>query len=160
MKHRIFILLLLVFYSCELHYSDSSPADDIDENKLLSLINKSRTEGHNCGDEFMPPVDKLVWANELEKFALAHSIDMNRNNFFSHTNLNGENPWERAEYLSGEIQLSGENIARGYSSEEEVIQAWLNKPEHCRNIMSPHHTCMGMGKSGEYWTQSFGILNK
>ncbi|MFW6275674.1 MAG: CAP domain-containing protein [bacterium] len=156
MKYRYLIVVLFIFYSCELNYADFSSADTIDKEKMLELVNQSRTEGCNCGDEYMPPVNPLEWNSDLEDVALAHSIDMNLNNFFSHTNLKGEGPWDRVNFLDSDILLRGENIALGYLTEEDVIRGWLNSPGHCRNLMSQSHTIMGIGKSGKYWTQLFG----
>ena len=57
-----------------------------------------------------------------------------------------------------------ENIAAGTSMDtvQKVIDAWLTSPEHCRNIMNPDMTEVGMAKVNNinstyhtYWTQNF-----
>ena len=50
----------------------------------------------------------------------------------------------------------GENIAKGYANEKDVIEGWINSEGHCRNIMNPNFQEIGIGKEGEYWTQVFG----
>jgi uncharacterized protein YkwD len=55
----------------------------------------------------------------------------------------------------------GENIAFGYNSATDVVNAWLNSPEHLANIMNPNFTQTGVGvevdASGRlFFTQDFG----
>ncbi len=55
---------------------------------------------------------------------------------------------------------AGENIAYGYRSAEQVMNAWMNSSGHRANIMNPNYTSIGIGyyqtDSGvQYWTQLF-----
>jgi uncharacterized protein YkwD len=34
----------------------------------------------------------------------------------------------------------GENLGRGYSTEQELISAWIASPEHLVNVVNPHYT--------------------
>ena len=47
----------------------------------------------------------------------------------------------------------GENIATGYTSEREVVDAWIKSPGHCKNIMNKAYKEMGVARVGNYWTQ-------
>ena len=55
----------------------------------------------------------------------------------------------------------GENIAYGYSTPADVMNAWLNSPGHKANIENPSYTSSGIGVAANaqgiyYWTQDFG----
>lgn len=56
--------------------------------------------------------------------------------------------------------MSGENIAYGQKSPEEVMEAWMNSPGHRANILNEKFTTIGVGyyKSANginYWSQLF-----
>ncbi len=50
----------------------------------------------------------------------------------------------------------GENLAKGQLSVEQVLEDWLNSPEHRKNILRPQFTEMGVGLFGDLWVQEFG----
>jgi uncharacterized protein YkwD len=155
-KNSFILLLALVLFSCELDYKDNSMAEIIDENKLLDLVNTIRAEGCNCGTTYMPPVKKLEWDYQLERAAIAHSIDMNVQGYFSHTSLDGSSFADRINGTDYQGNPGGENIAMGYPDENAVFQGWLNSPGHCMNMMNGGHTDIAVGRSGSYWTMVFG----
>lgn len=123
---------------------------------MLNLINEARTKGCTCGSTVMPPVPAVKWNDKLSKAAYLHSSDMNANNYFSHTGLNGTDPGQRITAQGFTWAAYGENIARGQRSEAEVMDGWLKSEGHCKNIMNGSFTHVGAGKSGNYWTQNFG----
>jgi uncharacterized protein YkwD len=55
----------------------------------------------------------------------------------------------------------GENIAAGISEPSEVVNAWMNSPDHRASIMNPDFTMLGTGcyeaddQNGYYWVQIF-----
>jgi uncharacterized protein YkwD len=57
--------------------------------------------------------------------------------------------------------MYGENLAEGYHTADEVVNAWMASPEHKANILKPDFTTMGIGianKNGKnYWAQIFGM---
>ena len=125
------------------------------QQKLLDLVNKARSKGCNCGDEYYPPVDSVKWNAKLEQAAQKHSNDMNDNNFFSHTGSDGSEHHERILSTGYDCGWTGENIANGYTTEEAVVNGWLKSEGHCKNIMNEHYTEMGVATAGSYWTQDF-----
>jgi uncharacterized protein YkwD len=44
----------------------------------------------------------------------------------------------------------------GYTTEKQVVDAWLKSPGHCKNIMNKNYKEMGVARVGTYWTQTFG----
>ena len=84
-------------------------------------------------------------------------MDMSLNNYFSHTNLDGESPGDRVDLAEYNWSRWGENIAAGQVSPQHVVDAWMNSDGHCANIMSPNFTEIGVGfHEVNYWTQVFG----
>ncbi|HJU46085.1 MAG TPA: CAP domain-containing protein, partial [Chitinophagaceae bacterium] len=151
---RITFYILLVFlfsYSCQKRSDiqpgkNDDPAVDSTVNRtlLLQLVNDVRGKGCNCGATAMPPVAAVTWNNRLEAAARAHAEDMSKNNYFSHTGLNGSTPGDRITAAGYEWQGYGENIAKGYPSEQAVVDAWIKSEGHCKNIMNGNFKEMGV----------------
>ena len=56
--------------------------------------------------------------------------------------------------------MSGENIAWGQKTPEEVMKGWMNSEGHRANILNKNYTSIGVGyyqNAGgvNYWTQIF-----
>ncbi|MCF6242013.1 MAG: CAP domain-containing protein [Bacteroidales bacterium] len=158
MRSILFIFILIYsLQACELADVNKADVKSIDKKKLLDLVNNLRKKGCNCGSTYMPPADKLEWNDEIERAATAHSIDMNENDYFSHTSLDGSSFADRIKGTAYEGSPGGENIAKGYANEEEVFNAWKNSEGHCKNMMNGKFTDIAVGRSGNYWTMNFGI---
>ncbi|WP_211231616.1 CAP domain-containing protein [Eisenibacter elegans] len=129
--------------------------NELNPQRMLELVNQYRTQGCTCGTTRMLPVPPLTWNNKLERAAIDHSKDMRDNNYFSHTSLDGTRFTERITRAGYQFNAAGENIARGQTSEQAVVDSWIRSEGHCRNIMSGNFTEIGAGRSGNYWTQVF-----
>ena len=123
---------------------------------MLGLINAARQTGCTCGTTIMPPVPVLAWNEKLSTVAYLHSKDMADNNYFNHNNLQGLTPGQRITAAGYNWSTYGENIANGYTSEQNVMTAWLNSEGHCKNIMGKNFKEVGFGREKNYWTQNFG----
>ena len=131
-------------------------ADAVNKDRLLQLVNQVRKKGCQCGNKWYGPVPALSWNAQLEKAASAHSLDMSKNKFLSHTSSSGANAGERIKKAGYAWKSYGENIAAGYPNEKSVIEGGLKSPGHCSNLMSRLYREMGVGRAGLYWTQDFG----
>ena len=167
MNRLFFAVSLIILSNCFIACSKSEEElpSSINENKvelqeILKLVNEVRASGTTCGSTYYPPADPLIWNAKLERAALKHSQDMFDQNYFSHTSLNGNSFSDRIVQEEYSYSSIGENIANGYSSEENVMDGWLNSQGHCANIMNPNFTEMGVGRVGNYWTQDFGKPKK
>ncbi|MEM6828927.1 MAG: CAP domain-containing protein [Bacteroidota bacterium] len=131
---------------------------NLDVSAILQIVNENRANGAQCGSSSKSPVSALEWSDELALSALAHSDDMQRNNYFSHEGRNGSSFGQRAKDAGYEGSPVGENIAQGYRSEADVMQGWMDSPGHCNNIMSSRATQIGIARSatGSYWTMVLG----
>lgn len=126
------------------------------QQKLLELVNNYRKSGCKCGSEQMPAVPVLKWNTLLEKAAKIHADDMDKMNNMTHTGSDGSNGGERIKSVGYNWSTWGENIAIGYPTEEDVVNAWINSEPHCRNIMKAGFKEMGIAKTGKFWAQEFG----
>jgi len=137
-----------------------------EEQSMLDAVNATRAQARVCGAEgSFPAVAALSWSCKLETAALGHSMDMANSNFFSHTGSNGQSVGTRATQAGYVWSSVGENIAAGVSlsSVGAVVQAWIDSPGHCANLMRSSYTQLGAAKFSNasstynvYWTQVFG----
>ncbi|MCB0700769.1 MAG: CAP domain-containing protein [Chitinophagales bacterium] len=125
------------------------------QQKLLDLVNEKRSTGCQCGAKFFAATTALQWNSKLEAAAQKHSDYMKSTGNFSHTGSGGSNAGQRITDEGYTWSTYGENIAESYTSEEAVIQGWIESTGHCENIMNPAFTEMGVATSGSYWTQVF-----
>lgn len=94
----------------------------------------------------------LAWDARVAEVAQAHSQDMVDRRFFSHTNPDGESPFNRLAEARITYTWAGENIAYGYPTASSVLAAWLNSPGHRANIENPNYSHHGVGLVNTYWT--------
>jgi uncharacterized protein YkwD len=131
--------------------------------RMLVLVNETRAQGRHCGSHYFPAARPVVWNEPLARAARAHSEDMARNSYFSHTSRDGRSPSDRVERAGYNFRGTAENIAAGQMTPEAVMAGWVSSPGHCANLMDAGYTDMGVAlasnrqsQMGAYWTQEFG----
>ncbi|MBQ7974249.1 MAG: SafA/ExsA family spore coat assembly protein [Clostridia bacterium] len=94
---------------------------------------------------------------ELSRVARIKSQDMKDNNYFSHTSPVYGSPFQMMKSFGISYRAAGENIAKGQSTPQAVVNAWMNSSGHRANILNSSYTHIGVGyvASGKYWTQMF-----
>jgi uncharacterized protein YkwD len=116
---------------------------------VLALVNQERAAA-GCG--------AVSADGALAAVALAHSADMRDRGFFSHTNPEGLDPFDRA--AAAGLSARAENIAYGQPDAAAVMTDWMNSSGHRANILDCSLTRLGVGVAeggnGPYWTQLFG----
>ena len=146
--------------------TDTSQADPQELEALIHSLVNSQRDQHG-----LPP---LAYDEPLFAIARSHSDDMAYKRFFSHMNLAGQDPSERADKAAyscvkyGEVYYSygvGENIYLGslFSSKAEigyavitnwrsaedlaidVVQGWMGSPGHRENILTNDYESEGIG---------------
>lgn len=100
----------------------------------------------------------LFWNEKLEKAARSHSEDMAKRNFFSHTNPDGLEPWDRVAATGYQMSACAENIAMMSMGIDavEVMDGWINSSSHRTNLLITVCDEFGIGVYGAYATQNFG----
>jgi len=163
-RFLLFISISFLVYSCQKEdissNSETTTGGDfvfnLNKTTLLQLVNDVRQKGCTCGTTVMPSVTPVTWNDQLAKAAFDHAHDMNANNYFSHTGLNGSTAGQRITAAGYQWRSYGENLAKGYTSEQAVMTGWLGSEGHCKNIMGASFREMGAGRDGNYWAQEFG----
>ncbi|SMG51900.1 Cysteine-rich secretory protein family protein [Marivirga sericea] len=158
------LFFTIVLFSCSSDENnldpdiDSSIEVNLDINAIMKMINDERANGTDCGSKENSPVEKLLWSDDLAEAALAHSNDMQINDYFSHTSEDGRKFQDRVRETNFSGTAIGENIAIGYSTESAVIQGWMESDGHCNNIMKSNANVIGVARSdeGAYWTMILG----
>lgn len=128
--------------------------------RVLELVNEARSRGMRCGGSYFAPTAPLAASPQLDEAARRHARDMARHGYFDHAGRDGSQPKERLARLGYRSGLTGENIAYGPESAEEVVAGWLVSAGHCANIMEPRIREMGIGYAADesrgaiYWVQT------
>lgn len=140
--------------------------DDPTLARVFSLVNKKRAKPQMCGSKLRPPAKRLRYDADLSVAAQLHAEDMAVNNYFSHDSLDGRTFVDRIAATTFEGDPAGENLASGQQTPTEVVQAWLDSPPHCRNLMAKRFDAVGLGLAMfydpqysdpiTYWVQDFG----
>ena len=88
---------------------------------------------------------------QLDKSAYNKVDDMLEYSYFSHVSPNGYNLAYFLNQANYEYTVAGENLAMGFSSADEVMQAWMKSPLHYRNLIDTDFKEIGIGiTSGLY----------
>src|SRR5699024_2630135 len=95
--------------------------------------------------------------SELSVVSKDKSKDMLNNQYFSHDSPTYGSPFDMMEQYGISYRTAGENIAKGQSSPQEVVDGWMNSPGHRENILNGDFTHIGVGYVEEenVWTQQF-----
>lgn len=97
--------------------------------------------------------NELLWDENLEYVANVRAKEIAEN--FSHTRPNGK-PWYT---VNSKIQ-GGENLAYGFETSHDVIDAWMNSESHRDNLLYDEFRTMAIAiyvvDDTYYWVQAFG----
>jgi len=137
--------------------TSSSPASALDgeEQAFLGLINQYRAQNGLGG---------LSLDGQLNAASKWMSEDMGANNYFSHTDSLGRDPFTRmAAFGYNYNTWKGENLAAGSEGAQAAFDLWKNSSGHNANMLNGNFTVIGIGRAytggssfGWYWTTDFG----
>ena len=127
-------------------------------NRVIELTNQERARVGLAPLTFNP---------QLAEAAQLHVENMASQDFFSHTGLDGTEPWDRVQATGYNYSTVAENIAAGQRTPEEVVVAWMESDGHRANILNPDIQEIGIGyfflgndtgdiNYNHYWGQVFG----
>lgn len=138
------IACLLLVGSFALHYTKTNYQQvlgvsvNISSQDLLTLTNEARASAG-----LVP----LSLNSELANAAAGKAEDMFTNNYWAHISPSGVTPWDFIRGAGYNYSYAGENLARGYDSAKDAMNAWMTSPEHKANILSPNYTDVGFAVS-------------
>ena len=104
----------------------------------------------------------LKFCTKARTSAYKHSLDMAQNDYFDHTNLKGELPWDRMEKEGIKYSYCAENIASGHISAYQMNNGWYNsKAGHREAMLEPRFDYVGVGvtDNGSPDYRSYGTEN-
>lgn len=118
------------------------------EQEVIRLVNEIRAENG---------LKKLTYDWELGRVARYKSQDMKDNRYFAHNSPVYGTPFQMMKSFGISYRSAGENIARGYTTPQAVVDGWMNSSGHRANILNSSYTHIGVGyvAAGNYWTQMF-----
>jgi uncharacterized protein YkwD len=134
----------------------SAQADDESPNALIAALVQAHNKERAAAK--LPP---LSTNPKLEAAALAHARDMAEHEKMTHEGSDGSTPEQRIDRAGYHGQRSGENIAEGQPTVDAVMRAWMNSPEHKKNILGEFSE-IGAAMASDadrtpYWCVDFGL---
>ncbi|WP_236343268.1 CAP domain-containing protein [Paenibacillus plantiphilus] len=116
------------------------------EQEVLQLVNQARsTAGLNA----------LEMDSALSNVAMAKAKDMHNNNYFDHNSPTYGSPFDMMRQFGISYRYAGENIAKGQSSAQQVMNDWMNSEGHRANILNGNYTRIGIAHYSGEWVQQF-----
>lgn len=121
------------------------------EYQLFDLTNAARVEHKQS---------MLSWDESVRSTARNHSLDMAVNDYFSHTNLDGQSPFDRMTEDNISYTMAGENLAAGQSSSIFAHEGLMNSLGHRKNILKADFKSLAIGvafndDSQPFYTENF-----
>jgi len=129
-------------------------------------LNEARQRGGTCRAGTPTTAAPLTWSEGLAAAAQVQAAEMARLQRMSHLDGQNRSLAERLRAIGYPYRLAFENVGVGYSSLEEVVEAWLDSEGHCEALMNAAVlefglACIDAGAAGpaeerRYWTLVLG----
>lgn len=142
LHHTGLLVVIALFFVLEFSFSFLSAQrgdilgirTEISVSDLLSLTNKMRAENG------LSPVQLN---DELSNAASQKASDMFSKNYWAHNSPEGTTPWVFVKSAGYDYLYAGENLARGFTTSVDVIDAWMASTGHRENMLSPNYRDIG-----------------
>lgn len=96
----------------------------------------------------------------LEKVAQYKADDMLARHYFGHLDPDGNYTWPKITSEGYSFSIAAENLAEDWYDTDSLVNAWINSPEHRKNILNPALRDTGVGiafnAAHVYIVQEFG----
>ena len=148
---------LLAWRESEFFARQTAPLRDLEQVRaeVLATVN-ARREAVGAAPLVLDP--------RLNDAAQKHAEDMLARSYYDHRSLEGLLPRDRVVEAGYRPSLVAENIARGHTTVEEAMDAWMQSRGHRGNLLNAAFTEMGVGcavgtNAAGYtvlWVQDFG----
>ena len=129
------LVLKLALIPLTLYLPNNRFFADVTKSALFQETNQVR-----IAQGLKPLKDNII----LDKAAQAKAQNMLQNGYFAHTSPSGLSPWYWFKRQKYSYQYAGENLAIGFLNSDEVTRAWVQSPEHRKNIVNSHYEDMGL----------------
>lgn len=111
------------------------PLIPFDSREIIESTNKIR-RGHDLGD--------LLPNFQLDAAASEKLDDMAKNGYFAHISPQGITPWFWIKKQNYNYSFAGENLAVGFYSARDTLQAWYDSPSHRNNLLGKNYNEIGV----------------
>ncbi len=115
---KISVLIVILYFLTMIPSTIYAASNDFDQYTLWQLINDFRTNNNLRTFTQSPKLCTMA-----EKRLVETKTDWSHNGFYNHVN---DFPYTRI----------GENLVKGYFTEQLTLQAWLKSPLHKKNLTS------------------------
>jgi uncharacterized protein YkwD len=103
---------------------------------ILNYSNKERSKFS---------LNSLIANSVLDEIASLRADDLFSNQYFEHVSPDGKSASDLAKKLGYRYLYIGENLAQGdFSSEKEIVSAWMASPGHRENILNDKYKELGV----------------
>jgi uncharacterized protein YkwD len=126
--------VLLNSWLGQVNHSVLGYATDVSSTTLLAETNAERLENQ---------LQALRINSQLTQAAQSKADDMARQNYWSHVSPNGEQPWSFIAASGYTYQVAGENLAYGFGSSQQVVNAWMHSTDHRANMLHSGYQDVG-----------------
>ncbi|CQR47945.1 Cysteine-rich secretory protein family protein [Paraliobacillus sp. PM-2] len=120
------------------------------EYQLFDLTNAARV---------VHGLSPLTWDEAVLPTVREHSKDMAKNNYFGHTNLDEQSPFDRLQEDGIAFQMAGENLATGQPSSIYAHEGLMNSLGHRKNILNADYRLLTVGVAFNNDNQPFYTEN-
>ncbi len=112
-------------------------------------------------------IQPLKISDTLSQVAAAKAQDMFAKNYWAHNAPDGTTPWYFFKKSGYDYVYAGENLARGFTNAQSIVQAWMASQSHRDNLLSRNYTEVGFavqqgilnGENTILVVQEFGSRN-
>lgn len=142
LHHSILFVFIAVLFVAEIGFITVKSrfpqvlgaAINLSAQELLQLTNQKREkEG----------LSQLTLNDELSQAAAMKAKDMFEKNYWAHTATDGKTPWHFIENAGYVYVYAGENLAKGFTTSEDAVDAWMASPTHRDNMLSSNYSDIG-----------------
>jgi len=134
------IAVILLVFAVQAFYNFSSTGSvlggeaNVTAQELLQQTNQERKKNK---------LDALHIDQQLSAAATLKADDMFKDDYWSHNSPSGETPWEWFKKADYKYDYAGENLAKSFTTTHGVIAAWMDSPEHRKNILNDKYKDVG-----------------
>jgi uncharacterized protein YkwD len=153
MRVRASLLISACLAMPPAHAGDCPPAPEA----VVAAVNALRAQPRSCGARAWAAAPALRWQPLLADAAARHARDLAARDRLDHAGADGATLRQRLRAAGYAMRLSGENLAGGPETLDEVLAVWLASPAHCDNLMQAGFEEVGLacvagpGRLQRYW---------
>lgn len=103
--------------------------------RIIELTNQQRIQAK------LPPLKPNP---RLMKSAMLKAEDILKNKYWAHVSPSGVKPWYWFDKAKYNYSYAGENLAKDWDKDTDVIKAWLASEEHKKNIINKNYLQIGV----------------